>query len=370
MHVSITMMSGLQNIILFIEAISVVYALTFITFLLDGVDGRSIITLNPPDGSTFDDASFLSSKIAAEKTIIVDVNGQGNFISIQDAIDSIPNGDQDWVIIHVRKGIYREKVTIPRGKSHIVLMGSGRTKTSIVWSQSSENNYESSTFKVEASDFIGFGISFKNDAPTGIANTSHNQSVAVYVGGDKVAFYSCGFYSTHNTLFDNKGRHYYDGCYIQGAIDVIFGRARSIFHECEIFVIADKRIEIQGSVTAHSRTSPNENTGFVFSNGRVYGIGHAFLGRPNGDHSRVIFANTYLSKTVTPQGWTDWNHHGSLQNLYHAEYNCQGPGSSTEGRAPWLKKLTEEEVAPFLSLDFIDAKKWLIAGQSHRQRRT
>ncbi|KAK9068348.1 hypothetical protein SSX86_012459 [Deinandra increscens subsp. villosa] len=333
------------------------YAAVLITlFMLDGANGRGL-RLSPVD--------VVTSKITtAVKYVIVDVNGSEEFTSIQDAIDSIPHGNQDWVVIHVKKGIYREKVRIPREKGHIFLRGSGRTKTSIVWSQSSENNYESSTFKVEADNFIAFGISFKNEAPTGIANSSQNQSVAAYVGGDKAAFYSCGFYSSHNTLLDHQGRHYYDRCYIQGAIDIIFGHARSIFHECEIFVIADKRIEIQGSVTGHTRTSVNENTGFVFLKGRIYGMGHAFLGRPRGDHSRVVFAYTYMSKTVRPEGWSDWNHRGSLENVYHAEYNCHGPGSSTEGRARWLKKLNGQEAAPFLSTDFIDGKQWLLVGQS------
>ncbi|KAI3684022.1 hypothetical protein L1987_84544 [Smallanthus sonchifolius] len=345
----------------FFKMVNVLFAFTFITstIFLDVVNGRGFVTLRP--SSVADD---LTSKITNGRTITVDINGSERFTSIQDAIDSVPDGNPDWIVIRIKKGIYREKVTIPREKPHILLMGSGRSKTAIVWSNSSENNYESSTFKVEAPHFIAFGISFKNDAGTGIANTSHNQSVAAYVGADKAAFYSCGFFSAHNTLLDNKGRHYYDRCYIQGAVDVIFGRARSLFHECEIFVIADKRIEIEGSVTAHTRSSINENTGFVFLKGRVYGIGHAFLGRPRGDHSRVVFAKTYMSKTVRPQGWTNWNHNGSLENVYHAEYNCHGPGSSTQGRAPWLKKLSSEEAAPFLSTDFIDGKQWLLPGQS------
>lgn len=78
-------------------------------------------------------------------------------------------------------------------------------------------------------------------------------------------------------------------------------------------MVADKRIEIQGSVTGHGGSNIDENTGFVFLKGRIYGIGEAFLGRPRGDHSRVVFANTYMSKTVRPEGWTDWNHHGSLK---------------------------------------------------------
>jgi len=41
------------------------------------------------------------------------------------------------------------------------MRGNGRGKTAIVWSESSSNNIASATFKVEASDFIAFGISFK-----------------------------------------------------------------------------------------------------------------------------------------------------------------------------------------------------------------
>ncbi|GLT98984.1 hypothetical protein SLE2022_164550 [Rubroshorea leprosula] len=94
---------------------------------------------------------------------------------------------------------------------------------------------------IEGANFIAFGISFLNEAPTGVAYTSsQNQSVAAFVGADMVAFYHCAFFSIHNTFFDYKGRHYYDNCYIQGFIDSFFGRGRSMFHDCEIFVIDDK----------------------------------------------------------------------------------------------------------------------------------
>ncbi|CAH2040958.1 unnamed protein product [Thlaspi arvense] len=107
--------------------------------------------------------------------------------------------------------------------------GNGKGKTFIVWSQSSPDGFESATFRVESPNFVAYGISFKNEAATGIVDISHNQSVAAVVGADKAAFYQCAFYSSYNTLFDYKGRHYYEGCYIQGSIDFIFGRGQSIF---------------------------------------------------------------------------------------------------------------------------------------------
>ncbi|KAM7256733.1 hypothetical protein ACFE04_012474 [Oxalis oulophora] len=307
------------------------------------------------------DAPLLTEKIASNRTIKVDINGNGEFKSIQEAINAVPKGNSQWVIIHIRKGIYREKVHIPKDKPYIFLRGNGRGRTAIVWSESNANNKASATFTVEAPHFIAFGISFKNEAPTGIAYTSQNQSVAVFAGADMNAFYHCAFYSTHNTLFDVKGRHYYDHCYIQGSIDFIFGRGRSMFRSCEIFVIDDKRISIHGSITAQNRESENDNSGFVFVKGKVYGIGGVYLGRAKGSHSRVIFAKTYLSKTIVPKGWTNWSYDGSTENLFHAEYKCHGPGAESGNRTHWSRQLNEEEAENFMSIDFIDGKSWLPA---------
>ncbi|PON64943.1 Pectinesterase, Tyr active site [Parasponia andersonii] len=328
-------------------AISFVITVSF-SIVVHGLDAKAVI-----------DSPLLTKKIGTNRTIKVDLNGNGEFKSVQAAIDSVPEGNSQWIIIHLRKGVFREKVHIPENKPYIFMRGNGRGRTHIVWSQSSSDNVESATFKVESPHFIAFGISFKNEAPTGEAYTSQNQSVAAFVASDKVAFYHCAFYSTHNTLFDYKGRHYYDNCYIQGSVDFIFGRGRSVFHSCEIFVISDKRLAIHGSITAQNRENPTDNSGFVFVKGKVYGTDDVYLGRAKGPYSRTIFAKTYLSRTIVPPGWTNWSCEGTTDNLYQAEYRTHGPGAESYQRAPWSKQLTEEEVAPFLSIDFIDGTGWL-----------
>jgi pectin methylesterase-like acyl-CoA thioesterase len=92
------------------------------------------------------------------------------------------------------------------------------------------NSHDTAIIILLLKQLIFFIFALQNEAPTGVAYTSQNQSVAAFVAADKIAFYHCAFYSTHNTLFDYKGRHYYESCYIQGSIDFIFGRARSHFH--------------------------------------------------------------------------------------------------------------------------------------------
>ncbi|XP_008781333.2 probable pectinesterase 67 [Phoenix dactylifera] len=302
---------------------------------------------------------LLTSKIATNRTILV--GPKEEFQSVQAAIDAVPDGNSQWIIIHLRAGIYREKVVIPERKSYIFLRGNGKGRTAILWDESCNNNTESASFSVWADNIIVFGISFKNDALVGAPDAPFKQSVAAMVAGDKVAFYHCAFYSAHNTLFDHKGRHYYESCYIQGNIDFIFGRGQSIFQSCEIFVLTDRRTKILGSITAQNRQSADEDSGFVFLKGKIYGIGNVYLGRAKGAHSRVIFSKTYLSKTITPDGWTHWSYDGSANHLLHGEHDCHGPGADTAQRVPWARQLTDEEAAPFISIDFINGKEWLPA---------
>ena len=63
---------------------------------------------------------------------------------------------------------------------------------------------------------------------------------------------------------------------------------------------------VGGAITAQHRNSSSEDTGYTFLNCKITGVGTALLGRPWGPYSRVVFALTYMSSVVVPQGWDDW----------------------------------------------------------------
>jgi len=65
-----------------------------------------------------------------------------------------------------------------------------------------------------------------------------------------------------------------------------------------------------GYVTAQSRQSKDDESGFVFRGGGVIGNGEVHLGRAYGPYSRVIFYETYLSSVVSPKGWDAWDYPG------------------------------------------------------------
>lgn len=55
------------------------------------------------------------------------------------------------------------------------------------------------------------------------------QAVALRIAGDKAVFYRVRILGTQDTLLDDTGSHYFYQCHIQGSVDFIFGRSRSLY---------------------------------------------------------------------------------------------------------------------------------------------
>lgn len=76
---------------------------------------------------------------------------------------------------------------------------------------------------------------------------------------------------------------------------------------CSIVVNAGGLNGIIGFITAQGRTSPKDQSGFVFKDCGVFGTGFTFLGRPWRDYARVLFYNCSMSNVVVSPGWAAWN---------------------------------------------------------------
>ena len=79
-----------------------------------------------------------------------------------------------------------------------------------------------------------------------------------------------------------------------------------------------------GAFTAHKRSSESEDTGFSFVGCKLtgLGVGTSILGRPWGPYSRVVFALSYMSSTVRPQGWDDWSDADKQRQRCTLHYSC------------------------------------------------
>ncbi|KAK1293028.1 putative pectinesterase 29 [Acorus calamus] len=255
-------------------------------------------------------------------TYIVDFNGSGQYKTIQEAIDAVPDNNDKWYRILVKRGLYREKVKIPPAKPFILLEGEGSQLTTIEWSDYATNglfelggsrvtpnfNTETSaTFTVQAENFVAKSITFKNGYNMeGGQKQKMDQAVAATVNGDKAAFYNCAFVGIQDTLYDGHGRHYYSNCYIEGAIDFIFGFAKTVFEGCNLHSTAGEWGG--GYLTAQGRGSDTDTGGYVFKSCNVTGTGPTYLGRAWSTHARVVFYKSQFNAPIAPHGWDAWHH--------------------------------------------------------------
>ncbi|KAK1279047.1 putative pectinesterase 29 [Acorus gramineus] len=69
------------------------------------------------------------------------------------------------------------------------------------------DTFDSATFTVLADNFVAMNIGFKNTYNLGGTPQLLDRALAALIGGDKSAFYRCGFESLQDTLCDYHGRH-------------------------------------------------------------------------------------------------------------------------------------------------------------------
>ncbi|KAK4753335.1 hypothetical protein SAY87_022133 [Trapa incisa] len=330
--------------------------------------------------------SELSLNWTTNRVIVVDKDGNGDSVSVQGAVDMVPVDNTERVKILILPGIYREKVLVPKSKPYISFIGNENqtSGTLITWNDKASDidsagyelgTYRSASVTVESDYFCAAGITFENTV-LAVPGGYGMQAVALRLSGDKAVLYRIRVIGTQDTLLDECGTHYFYQCHIQGSIDFIFGRSRSLYDSCLLQSTATGA----GAIAAHHRESPDENTGFSFVKCVVNGTGSIFLGRAWGNYSTIVYSHCYFDNIIIPVGWSDWDqpykqkfqgivfisslkHRGRLmvenRTVVFGEYQCQGRGADMKGRVPWLKHFTDEEARPFLDRKFIQGENWL-----------
>ncbi|XP_057544414.1 pectinesterase-like [Amaranthus tricolor] len=294
-------------------------------------------------------------------------DGSGNYTSINDCLNSLPQNRTKRINIFVKEGIYNEYVTITKKMVNITMFGDGSQKTMISGSKNfvdGVRTFETATFAVLGEGFVGIALGFRNTA-----GPEKHQAVALRVQADRSIFLNCRMEAYQDTLYAQTHRQFYRGCYITGTIDFIFGDAAAIFQSCLLMVRKPMENQ-QNIVTAQGRADKHENTGIVLHNCRIFPDKEldpvkekfkTYLGRPWKEYSRTIIMESTIGEFIAPEGWMPWEGSFALSTLYYVEFNNHGPGADTSKRVKWAgynNSISRQEahsytVTPFLQGSWI-----------------
>jgi len=311
-----------------------------------------------------------SAPAGKRKIVVVAADGTGQFKTVQEAVDSAPDGN---IRIDIKPGEYRALIMV--AANNVELRGLGRTPqdTVLVYDNSAGTaggTGKSGTIMVTGDDFHAENLTIANDFEKRHERSNQgSQAVALHVTGDREIFRHVRFLGFQDTLYaDSKSCHtpggmagggaspcqasrqYYADCYIEGHVDFIFGDAKAVFDRCEIHALA----HVMDTLTAQSRLRPEEDSGYLFRDCTVTGDAGAqdiLLGRPWRAYSTVVFLNTDFKAPLDPAGWKEWS--GALATSDYEEYNSHGMAGDVSKRISPSKQVPEADLPKYTT------KAWL-----------
>ncbi|KAK2764278.1 hypothetical protein FQN54_008970 [Arachnomyces sp. PD_36] len=298
-----------------------------------------------------------------EECLTVSVDGEGEYSSFADAVGAVAETGGD-ACIFLYPGTYEGQVAIDYENSgNLTIYGSTmetsnyKQNTALVTNTLSSPDAgsldASATLLLESDNVSIYNVNFENGYGEGA------QAVAVSASGNNLGFYGCAFYGYQDTLYAKDNNQYYSNCYIEGAVDFIFGAAGAWFGECTVASNGG------GYITANSREEEDDTSWYVFDHSTITaaeGIsvdGEVYLGRPWRGLSRVIYQNSELTAVVHPEGWTtmaegatpvyeEWENTGDGSDTSERLYLTEAAGAVTKEQlfgSDWKKNLGTSSIA-------------------------
>ncbi len=276
-------------------------------------------------------------------TYTVAQDGSGDYTTIQEAINVMRVFTLKPITLHIKNGVYKEKIELFENKTDVRFVGESVDKTIITFDDYSGkgklNTFNSYTAKISGNRFVAENITFENSAGR------VGQAVALYVDADEAVFKNCRFLGNQDTMFlgGETSRQYFVNCFIEGTTDFIFGPATAVFQHCEILCKSDSYI-----------TAPNtpkgKEFGLVFLDCKVKvspEVTKEYLGRPWRAWGKSVFVRCELPQQIAPEGWDNWSNVENEKTAYFAEYQSTGLGSNPKARVKWSHQLTKAEAEKY-----------------------
>ena len=211
---------------------------------------------------------LLSSCATAQRTTksktknIVDITGHGDFISIQDAINSLPDSSAEPRTIIIKNGTYPEKIFIT--KHNIILEGEDRDKTIITqdiardeWRCDHPDDWGVATMNVNGNDISlrnltienGYGFHVKELKTVACASDTVTHTKVIRSDGHQMALrtmiatrlqaINCRFKAyagdTVSPWNVDEGMFYFKDCLMEGGVDFYCPRGWAWAENCRFY---------------------------------------------------------------------------------------------------------------------------------------
>lgn len=279
---------------------------------------------------------------------VVAQDGTGDFATIQDAIDNAPQNTPVPYLILIKAGHYHEHIYIPEDKPRLFLIGEDKAKVRISDDRVSGGPNASpvdvaATVVSHAKDGYFTGITFENS--WGTRNNDGPQALALYTKRDRTIVNDCAmlsFQDTYRTANVKNERNYVKDCFIEGAIDFIYGQGNVFFDHCTLNIVTK-----EGGFIVAPKHDEGTLWGYVFRNTTITAPGKpaetsVWLGRPWLHAPKAVFIDTRAEVTIPDEGWFD--HMASLPAVYadHNTTDADGKPLDLSKRISTYYKVSEE----------------------------
>lgn len=318
---------------------------------------------------------FVFVQLNAQRKIVVDVNGKGDYKTIQGAINSLADSSLTPRRIFIKKGVYNEKLYIE--KPNIIFEGEDREATVIVasiardeWRCGHTDDWGVATMNIGANDITlknltitnNFGFDFKEKTIWCASDTNVNKERRLRKDGHQMALrtmnmatklkaINCRFRAYGGDTVSPweifNGMWYFKDCIMEGGVDFYCPRGWAWAENCEFIAhTGPAAIWHDGSGSQDSKT--------VLVNCTFKGYDGFLLGRYHREAQfyliNCVFADNMRDSAiyrVPTSNVIQWGH-----RVYY--YNCH----RKSGDYKWFANNINKELANKIDVAWVFGSRW------------
>jgi len=289
---------------------------------------------------------------ANSKRLTVSADGNGDFNTVQGALDFVPDHGKQRVTINVRNGVY-EEIVYARNKENVTLLGESQDKTIVRYANNEVFNPHPANIRTnpEAGTFPSrrAAVAIDNCNDIHILNmtlqtTLQGQAEGLLINGDRNILSHVTVIGSGDALQAN-GRIYMVDSTINGGGDTILGRGTLFCERCTI-----KSRSVMMWPRNHEGVHGN-----IFKDSTFVGIQDAttIARSPRNESFTYPFAEVVLLNAtlvnIAPEGWSDADKGGNVHFWEYQSKNSDGTPVDVSRRVQWSRQLDKVKDAKLIS---------------------